>query len=278
MSANPIDLTPRDDAVAVAGATAFDTAPPRPRRRFSLLGTLLGAPKVATLFGIEVRVHALFVLLFASLVFQTWRDDGADAALITTFHFLALFACVLLHELGHSLMAKRHGVKVHDILLWPLGGVARIERIPDSTRIELQIALAGPAVNFVLLCLIVPIARLAGQDPFAIDPELEFIPFVQWLVLVNLAMGVFNLLPAFPMDGGRVLRALLALRIDSLRATCVAVGIGRMIALCAIVIGVSEPEWLSLAIVGAFVWIAGGIELRNTLRRAQLVRASRLPA
>jgi Zn-dependent protease len=194
---------------------------------------------------------------------------------VATFHFLALFCCVLLHELGHSLMAKRYGVKVHDILLWPLGGVARIERIPDSTRIELAIALAGPAVNFALLCVIVPLALLVGPDPFTIDPEAEFLPFLQWLLLVNLAMGVFNLLPAFPMDGGRVLRALLASRIDPLRATCIAVGIGRFLSLFAIVIGLSNPDWFSLVIVGAFVWIASGIEMRNTLRRARLLQLLR---
>lgn len=245
------------------------SAPAHTRRPFTALSTIfLGAPKVATVFGIHVRVHGLFVLLFVALAIVTWRDEGGSAALHTVLQFAALFACVLLHELGHSLMAKRHGVRVFDILLWPLGGVARIERIPDSTRAELQIALAGPAVNLVILLLVFGLAALLGEDLFALEASVERVSFLQWLMLVNFAMGTFNLLPAFPMDGGRVLRALLARKMEPLRATCIAIGIGRSIALVAIIAGLSEPSMASLAILGVFVWIAGGIELGNSLRHA----------
>jgi Zn-dependent protease len=174
---------------------------------------------------------------------------------------------VLVHELGHSLVAIRHGVRVRDILLWPLGGVARLERLPDSPRAELLIAVAGPLVNFTILAILTPIL-LFREAPFPSQAMIDGAPTLfEWFVLINIAMGTFNLIPAFPLDGGRVLRALLSPRFGIVKATCAAVVTGRLLAVVAAVAALSDIELVSLGLLGAFVWIFGGLELRATMLR-----------
>ena len=156
-----------------------------------------GSIQIGSILGITVRLHVLLLLMFAVLVF--WLEQPPLVLAI-------LFGCVLLHELGHSLVALAFGLRVIDITLWPLGGMARMSRIPESTRIEGLIAIAGPAVNFVL--------ALAGFGAFVLWPGLQQSELLAWFIGVNLLMGLFNLLPAFPMDGGRLLRAFLGWRGD----------------------------------------------------------------
>src|SRR5437868_855538 len=176
--------------------------------------------------GIDLYVHATFLLLLAWIGIQE-SAQGVAAVAASMLYIVALFAIVVLHELGHALTARRYGVVTRDIILLPIGGVARLERMPRDPRQEVLVALAGPAVNVALAALLYAIVRLTGQPPTAdvydFDPLLSVRAFFYQLVFVNLVLALFNLLPAFPMDGGRVLRALLAMRMSSYaRATGIA--------------------------------------------------------
>lgn len=208
-----------------------------------------GSIKIGSILGITVRLHWLLLVLFAVLVF---RFEEPPLVLAT------LFGCVLLHELGHCLAAMAFGIRVIDITLWPLGGMARMSQIPESTRIEGLIAIAGPAVNFALALLGFLAAALLDRPP---EEDLA-----GWFLGINLLMGTFNLLPAFPMDGGRILRAFLGRRGDWLAATRSAVRISRWFALLLVVIGivglpgVLAPNW-ALPLVALFLWWSGLQEL-----------------
>lgn len=224
---------------------------------------MLAAFPVCRLFGIRVRVHVVFVLLFGLLLLQTAWAQGLAVALHTATRFLVLFACVVLHELGHSLVAQAKGIRVHDIVLWPLGGMARLERIPRDPTTELEIAAAGPAVNFFLVLVLLPWMLARGEggtlDPLAMlgGTPLEF------AVAVNAGMGVFNLVPAFPLDGGRILRALLARRFRYEGATRLAVGIGRVLAAGVVLASIGTIALPIVLLLAAFVYWAGGHELRH---------------
>lgn len=209
--------------------------------------------------GIELRVHATFLLLLVWFGTLAWQDQGTWPAVAAEVVFiLALFGCVALHELGHALVAQHFGIGTRNITLLPIGGVAQLERMPTASREELYIALAGPAVNVVIGgALFGVLALLPGPDAFAILPR---------LALANLVLAVFNLLPAFPMDGGRVLRAALAVRMGRLAATRRAVAIGRGFAVVFALLGL----WLNtvLLLVGIFVWIAASGELMGVEMQA----------
>jgi Zn-dependent protease len=216
---------------------------------------VLGSWKIARLFGIDVRLHWTFLLLVAALL------SGSDAS-ATAFVLGTAFGSVLLHELGHSLVAKRFGVHVVDITFWPLGGMARMAEIPEEPRIEGWIAIAGPAVNFLLAALAAPLlaaALVLNAPAGAVNAAFGFLA-------INLTLGTFNLVPAFPMDGGRLLRAFLARRRDYVRATELAVRAGRVVALgmLALSLGLalfSSHTLCALPLVALFVWFAGGREL-----------------
>lgn len=198
--------------------------------------------RIGSLFGITIRIHFLFVVM---MVF------ALVAAPVMARFLPILFGCVLLHELGHSLVAQRYGIRVLDITLWPLGGMARMSAIPEDPGAEGAIAIAGPAVNFALALIGLPIALFAG--PLA--------PLGQGFVLANVVMGVFNLVPAFPMDGGRLLRAWLARGRDWVTATEQAVRVGRFFAL-SMVLAWPFLGWNPmLPLIGLFVWVTGGQEL-----------------
>lgn len=217
---------------------------------------MFGSLKIGSLLGITIRLHALLLVLALVL----YLDQGPAGLLV----FGILFGVVLLHELGHSVVAQRLGVRVVDITLWPLGGVARMAEMPESSRIEGWIASAGPAVNFLLAPL-----GVAGLVFLGLDPGGTAASALELFVEVNLAIGVFNLIPAFPTDGGRILRALLALRRDWLAATELAVRVGGAVAfLCAvsgIVLVFSSGAFfglgLSLVFVAVFLWWTGRQEL-----------------
>ncbi len=197
--------------------------------------------------GIDVFVHPTFLLIF---LLPQVRDGGLPV-LATV---LALFGCVLLHELGHALMARRYGIATEDITLYPIGGVARLNRIPRSPGAELAIALAGPAVNFAIVAglLGLDLLGLIGPWPGAAGA----------LVGMNLMLGLFNLIPAFPMDGGRVLRALLSGWLGRLRATQVAAGLGRGLAVVFGLYGLSHGIW-NWAFLAAFIYVVAGMELAS---------------
>jgi len=186
--------------------------------------------KIARVAGIEVRLHLTFLLFLAWIGFSYYQMGGAPAAREGVAFLLALFACVLLHEFGHALAARGFGIRTPDITLLPIGGVARLQRLPDKPWQELIVAIAGPLVNVVIAAVLV---YLLGQHT-----EVDHLgrlnepgaAMLSKLASVNIGLALFNLLPAFPMDGGRVLRALLALALPYSRATQIAAWIGQALA------------------------------------------------
>jgi Zn-dependent protease len=207
--------------------------------------------KIATLFGIPIRVHWTFLILlfFFMMAAEFWL-------------VAILFGCVLLHELGHSLAARSFGIRVIDITFWPLGGMARMSEIPEEPRTEGLIALAGPAVNFALAAL-ATLAILSAQVFLGSVPGHEVLGL---FLFINLLLGGFNLLPAFPMDGGRLLRAWLARKRDWVSATETAVRVGRAVAggmlIFTLVMAMSNVQtFCVLPLIAIFVWFAGGREL-----------------
>jgi Zn-dependent protease/CBS domain-containing protein len=218
--------------------------------------------KVARVGGIDLRVHATFVILLAWLALVYYRDIGTLAGAARGVLFvLALFASVVLHELGHALTARRFGVPTRDITLLPIGGVARLESIPDQPKQELRIALAGPAVTLFIAAVLYVVLRVLGlpvlvaNDVVVPQGRGAFLAQVMW---VNVSLLIFNLLPAFPMDGGRVLRATLALRMQYLRATIVAARVGQVFALLFGVVGLLYNPLLVL--IALFVWLGAASE------------------
>jgi Zn-dependent protease len=235
-------------------------------------------------FGIPLFLHPTFFLLPLYALFVS-RDQGPAGMLLTQLVLLTVFACVLLHELGHALMARAFNIPTRDITLYPIGGVARLESTGGRPHQEIAIALAGPAVNLVIAVLLIPFvalcaaAGLFGKSPdplAAAGGSLDgFVAHYLLLICIgNLGLLVFNLIPAFPMDGGRVLRAVLALAMSRLRATEIAAGLGLLAALALAVVGVVLPS-PSLVVVSLFVGFAGQAELfalrQRTARRPERV-------
>jgi Zn-dependent protease/CBS domain-containing protein len=215
--------------------------------------------KVARLAGIDVRVHATFFLLVAWVAWANYLSGGTvDAALFGVLLIGLLFTFVVLHELGHALVARRYGVTTRDITLLPIGGVARFDRMPDKPRQELAVALAGPAVNVALALGLGALALVLGVDLDPVDGASSLLAQLVWL---NVGLAVFNMVPAFPMDGGRALRALLAMRMSFVRATEIAAVLGRGMAVLVAIVGLfGSPVLLFIA---AFVWIGAGAELTS---------------
>lgn len=209
--------------------------------------------KLGRFAGIDAYVHASFLLLLGWAAWVSYAGAGTGvAALLGVVFLVGVFASVLLHELGHALTARRYGIETRRIDLLPIGGVAQLEGEPGSARQELAIALAGPAVNFVLATVLFGVVTVTGLPVYGL---------VGSLMVANLTLGLFNLVPAFPMDGGRVLRALLASRMDPYDATQMAVQIGKAVAVGMGVIGLFTNWWLML--VAAFVWFAASQEGRR---------------
>ena len=181
--------------------------------------------------GILVRIHVTFLLLLAWLGFMYYSQGGSELAAGRIFFILLLFVCVLLHEFGHALAAKAFGINTPDITLLPIGGVARLERMPEKPSQELIVALAGPAVNVVIALGLFVVVGFRGLTS---STTVEGADMLTQLMLINVLLVLFNLLPAFPMDGGRVLRAVLATRLNYARATQIAATVGQG---CAFIFG-----------------------------------------
>lgn len=226
---------------------------------------MLGSFKIGSVLGITVRVHWLFVALIVVLLAMSGGEGEVVRRSELAIHLALLFGIVFLHELGHSLVARRYGIRIFDITFWPLGGMARMSEIPERPATEMWIAFAGPLVNFVLALVALPVAAwafLQSAEPGA-GAGLEAL--TRWSVTfvgINLALGTFNLLPAFPMDGGRILRAFLGRKRDWVAATELAVKVGRVLAIAMIAIGVLVSHaTMMLPLIGLFVWFAGAREL-----------------
>jgi Zn-dependent protease/CBS domain-containing protein len=208
----------------------------------------------ATLAGIPVKMHATFLLLLAWIALSHLsRGHGLLEMLSGVLLILALFACVVLHELGHALVARRFGIRTRDITLLPIGGVAKLERMPEKPSQELLVALAGPAVSYALAGVLFAAAALLGAPSGLSSLHLVGGPFLTKLMWINITLASFNLLPAFPMDGGRALRAALAMRLDRRRATEVAARLGQSLALLLAFFGFLYNPLLLL--IAGFVWI-----------------------
>lgn len=215
--------------------------------------------KIGRFAGIDVFVHATFFLLVGWVALMHFQDGRSmSAALGGVVFIVAIFLCVVLHEYGHALMARRYGIPTRDIILLPIGGVARLEKMPTKPIQELWVALAGPAVNVaIVIGLFAWLKLTASWEPFQ-NLTVTTGPFLERLMAVNIFMIVFNMIPAFPMDGGRVLRAALAIRMEYGRATGIAASIGQGIAVFFGLVGFFYNPLL--IIIAIFVWIGAGQE------------------
>lgn len=221
--------------------------------------------KIGYFAGIKVQIHWTFWLLFLFVGVMVFSGGGSVSDLWWHFAFIiGLFFCVILHEFGHALTARRFGVGTRSITLLPIGGVASLKEIPENPKEEFYIAIAGPLVNVVialLLYLIVPVEEFMTADPEAIEEKLATINrsnFLFYLLFVNIALVLFNLLPAFPMDGGRVFRALLTMRIGRIEATRIASATGKFLALLFFLTGLFYS--IILAIIAVFIYFGAHSE------------------
>jgi len=215
--------------------------------------------KMGTFAGIDVFMHATFLLIIGWVGLSYWQQTRTLAGTLEGILFiLILFGCVVLHEFGHALTARRYGIKTRDITLYPIGGVARLERMPDKPVQEFWVALAGPVVNVGIAALLFGWLIISGALAPLAGLNMISGPFIERLMVVNVSLVLFNLIPAFPMDGGRVLRSLLAMRIEYTRATQIASNIGQGLALVFGFVGLLTNPFLLF--IAFFVWIGAGQE------------------
>ncbi|CAN5636790.1 site-2 protease family protein [soil metagenome] len=227
--------------------------------------------KIGRAFGIDVKIHWTFFVLLAFFAYLSYSTTGSLVnALITVGIVVALFLCVVMHEYGHSLVAQRLGVEVQDITLLPIGGLARMKSMPERPMDEVKVALAGPLVNVVLAPIFVGFAFLAGFDLSTLSNVLEAQDSIGNVLLylggINIFLVVFNMIPAFPMDGGRVLRGLLATRFGPVRATNVSAIIGQFFALAFFLFGLFSGNFL-LALIAVFIFFGAGSEQQMVRQR-----------
>ncbi len=200
--------------------------------------------------GIEVRIHFTFFLLLAFFAWQAYAAEGTTAAVGVVIFVLVLFLCVLLHEFGHAFAARAFGIRTPDITLLPIGGVARLARMPSSPWQELVIAIAGPAVNVVIVALIaLALGGFPNPQGAGVSEEAGA-KLLGDLFFLNTVLIVFNLLPAFPMDGGRVLRALLAMQMRHATATLIAARVGQVLAVLFGIAAIIPGHYLILSLFG----------------------------
>lgn len=212
---------------------------------------------IGSVKGTQIRVHLTFVLFLAWIGASAYARGGRDAAMESLIFIVLLFACVLLHEFGHVFAARRYGVQTPDVTLLPIGGVARLERIPEEPRQELVVALAGPAVN-VVIAVLLALALGGMPSPQAVQLQDPGPGLLERLLSVNVFLVVFNLIPAFPMDGGRVLRAVLASRLGYARGTQIAANVGQALAFVLGVLGLFGNPLL--VFIAVFVYLGAASE------------------
>ena len=225
-------------------------------------------------FGIRTYVHWSFWLLLAFVALSS-LGYGLRHAMGAVLLVVAVFGCIVLHELGHALMARRFGIRTHNIILYPIGGMARLERIPERPLQEFLVAIAGPLVNVVIAGTLVAILVLYPERKLIPEFAGTFLEQLEWTYLslsefagvffeqlawINILLVAFNLLPAFPMDGGRILRSVLASRLQYLKATQIAASVGKYIAVFIALVALFSFQPL-LLLLAAVVYFAGQQEL-----------------
>lgn len=224
--------------------------------------------QIGKVFGIPLRLHLTFILLLLLIGFSPGNRFGGGGLLGVLF-VVALFACVVIHELSHSLVARRYGIPVREIVLLPIGGVAMMERMPDDPRQELNVAIAGPAASIALAIVLSALAfSLYGGGPLLHPMQQGLSFFLGRIAWVNVLLAAFNLLPAFPADGGRVLRSLLAMRMDYARATQIAATVGQTFAIILGFFGLFMNLWWLLIAVFLFLGATSEntqVQLRSAL-------------
>jgi Zn-dependent protease/CBS domain-containing protein len=222
--------------------------------------------------GIKVFVHWTFLLLIGWSVYNDVLAGLSLVEMIESILFiLAIFACVTLHELGHALAARRYHIQTRDITLLPIGGVAKLESIPEKPKEELVVAIAGPAVNVVIILVLIPVIALSsGTEAFFSFSDMGFLSKLAW---VNFSLAVFNLIPAFPMDGGRIFRALLAFKFEWAKATRIAATVGQIIAVGFVVWGFYGNPFMIF--IGLFIFFGAQSESRYA-RTQSILKGSTL--
>jgi len=221
---------------------------------------------IGSVAGTAIRIHVTFLLFLAWIFGVEYIAGGPQVAWSGLLFIVLLFLCVLLHEFGHIFTARAFGVRTPDVILLPIGGVARLERIPEKPSEEFLIAIAGPAVNVVIAAVLVLIAGANLSADRLAALESADVSMIDRLAAVNVFLAVFNLIPAFPMDGGRVLRALLAARLGYVRATEIAAMIGQWVAFALGFLGLfGNPLLIFIAI---FVYLAAASEAHLVAIRA----------
>lgn len=217
---------------------------------------------IGRLFGSEIRIHVTFFLLLAWIGIAHYQQGGATAAVNGVLFIIAIFACVVAHEFGHALTARRYGIKTPDITLLPIGGLARLERMPERPSQEIVVALAGPAVNLVIAVIL--IFFMQGRFDVEALQRLDnpALSFLVRLASINVFLALFNLIPAFPMDGGRVLRAVLAIWYPRTQATNIAARIGQALAFGFGFLGLMGGNPL-LIFIAIFVYLAATAEAQS---------------
>lgn len=211
---------------------------------------------IGRIAGTDVRLHFTFLLFLAWIGIADYLAGGPAAAVDSIVFILLVFLCVTLHEFGHIAMARRFGINTPQVILSPIGGIASMERMPEKPKQELLVALAGPAVNVVIALLLMAVFGLSLRLITTVD--FETASLAERLLIVNVTLVAFNLVPAFPMDGGRVLRAVLAMNMDTPRATALAARIGQAFAMFFFVLGLFYNPILMF--VGIFIWFAAASE------------------
>ena len=235
--------------------------------------------RIATIFGIPIRLHwtlGLFILFFIWLAYR--ESLSANSILLVLGFIISLYACILLHEFGHSLTGKRFGVKTKDIILSPIGGLARLESIPDIPIQEFQIAINGPIVNLIISSLLAIVISICGLPflPEIIDGvvRIDSSNFLQWLMYMNIGVFLFNLIPAFPMDGGRILRSLLSIKMGRTKATFWASLLGKILAIVFVGFAIFKGYFM-LILIGPFIYLMAGQEYKQ-VQLAELMKTTKL--
>jgi len=223
--------------------------------------------RVVTVKGIGIFAHWTFLVMLAGLfAFYLYQGLSVVAALMGVALISTVFGCVVLHELGHAFMARHYGIPTLDITMYPIGGVARLTRMPTKPKEEFMIAIAGPAVNVAIAAVLYVVNGMMGANISmyeAMNTQANVLGMLMW---INIGLVVFNMMPAFPMDGGRVFRAALATQMDYRTATHIASLAGQIIAVVFAVFGIFSGMW-TLPFVAVFVFIAARQEVQHVMDR-----------